>query len=108
MEDLSDHPADRAANPVVGISWDDPGPRHIPTHSHRRGQMIYAERGCVTVEAHGASFILPPHRAAWVPPETPHADGAADVAGRPRCAGSDRHAGAEIQPRRRAAAKLLG
>lgn len=73
MEDLNDHPADRAANPVVGISWDDPGQRHIPTHSHRRGQVIYAERGCVTVEAHGASFILPPHRAAWVPPETPHA-----------------------------------
>ena len=71
MEDLSDHPADRAANPVVGISWDDPGPRHIATHSHRRGQVIYAERGCVTVEAHGASFILPPHRAARVPPEPP-------------------------------------
>ena len=73
MTDLSDHPADRATNPVVGLRMDAPGPRRIATHSHRRGQVIYTERGCVSVEAHGASFVLPPHRAVWVPPETPHA-----------------------------------
>ena len=73
MTDLSDHPADRAANPVVGIRMDEPGPCRIARHSHRRGQLIYTERGCVSVEAHGASFVLPPHRAVWVPPETPHA-----------------------------------
>ena len=73
MSDLSDHPADRAANPVVGIRMDDPGPRRIATHSHRRGQVIYAERGCVSVEVQDTSFVLPPHRAVWVPPETPHA-----------------------------------
>lgn len=72
MTDLNEHPADSAANPVVGMVWDDPGPRQVPRHAHRRGQLIYSERGCVTVEVEDALFILPPNRAVWIPPELPH------------------------------------
>ena len=73
MYDLTRDPADDAANPIVGIEWDNPAPRRVERHSHRRGQLIYPERGSVTVEAEDAHFVVPPHRAVWVPPEIPHA-----------------------------------
>ena len=73
MYELADHPADHAAAPIVGEQWDEPGPQTVSWHSHRRGQLIYALRGCVTVLTEGAQFIVPPQRAVWVPPETRHA-----------------------------------
>ncbi|NIA71173.1 AraC family transcriptional regulator [Pelagibius litoralis] len=73
MYDLADHPADRAAAPIVGEYWDEPGSNSVSWHSHRRGQLIYAQRGCVRVHTEDALFVVPPHRAVWVPPETIHA-----------------------------------
>ena len=70
---LDAHPADRAPAPVVGERWDRPGPRRLPWHAHRRGQLIYAERGAVSVQAEGALFTVPPERAVWVPPSVCHA-----------------------------------
>ena len=70
---LADHPADRADAPIVGEHWDVPGPQSVSWHSHRRGQLIYAQRGCVTVMTESAHFVVPPRRAVWVPPETDHA-----------------------------------
>ncbi|MEM8755516.1 MAG: helix-turn-helix transcriptional regulator [Pseudomonadota bacterium] len=72
MATLSDHPADEAAAPVVGESWDAQGPRALPFHSHRRGQLIYTARGCVTVEAKRTLFVVPINRALWVPPGVVH------------------------------------
>ena len=72
MLDLNAHPADTATAPIVGQSWDVAGPRTVPAHRHRRGQIIYTERGCVTVEVEGAIYVVPPHRAIWVPPATLH------------------------------------
>ena len=81
MLDLDHHPADAALNPVVGQRWDAPGPRRIAPHAHRRGQLIYAESGGVAVEAGDFHFVLPPDRAAWVPPGVRHGVRyAADVA----------------------------
>ncbi|MGF1552950.1 MAG: helix-turn-helix transcriptional regulator [Paracoccaceae bacterium] len=71
--DPARHPADAAERPVVGQAWDDPGPRRIERHAHRRGQVVYVERGCAGVETDDALFVVPPHRAVWVPPETAHA-----------------------------------
>ncbi|WP_299396985.1 helix-turn-helix domain-containing protein [Pelagibius sp.] len=71
--DLADHPADLATAPIVGEHWDDPGPRSLAWHSHRRGQLVYALRGCASVRTRDALFVVPPHRAVWLPPETPHA-----------------------------------
>ena len=73
MSDPNRHPADRAGAPIVGQSWDLPGPGGVGRHRHRRGQLVYAERGPVAVEADDARFVVPPHRAVWVPPETAHA-----------------------------------
>lgn len=71
--DPADHPADRAARPIVGERWDVPEPRSVAWHSHRRGQLIHTERGCVSVLTREAHFVVPPQRAVWLPPETPHA-----------------------------------
>lgn len=70
--DLSRHPADSATRPIVGQAWDDPGPRRVALHNHRRGQIVYVERGCASVEADGMLLVVPPYRAAWIPPETLH------------------------------------
>lgn len=72
MPDYDHRPADEAPNPIVGEYWDHVGPQTIPWHSHRRGQVIHVVRGCVTVETREGLFVLPPHRAIWLPPETRH------------------------------------
>lgn len=71
--DPGDHPGDRAAAAVVGERWDVVGPRRIAPHAHARGQLIYTERGCVSVETAGMLHVAPPHRAVWLPPGTRHA-----------------------------------
>ncbi len=72
MLDLNHHPADAAKALIVGAAWNAEGPRSIPMHRHRRGQLIYAARGCVTVETADCLFVVPPNRAVWVPPELEH------------------------------------
>lgn len=44
----------------------------IPLHMHRRAQLLYAVAGIMRVETAEAAWILPPARALWLPPETPH------------------------------------
>lgn len=41
-------------------------------HQHPWGQLAYASHGIMRVELPGASFIIPPERALWVPKFTPH------------------------------------
>ncbi|MEJ0039547.1 MAG: helix-turn-helix transcriptional regulator [Gammaproteobacteria bacterium] len=43
-----------------------------PTHSHRRGQLLYACKGVMSVLTDAGGFIVPPQRAVWLPPGTPH------------------------------------
>ncbi|MEO1191889.1 MAG: helix-turn-helix transcriptional regulator [Pseudomonadota bacterium] len=72
MSRFDNRPADQASNPVVGEYWDEVAPQTIPWHSHRRGQVIHVVKGCATVRAESGIYVLPPHRAIWLPPETPH------------------------------------
>lgn len=73
MTDLNQHPADSAARGIVGQRWDDDGPQDLPAHRHRRGQLIYTACGVVTVRAESSVFVVPPHRALWMPPGADHA-----------------------------------
>ncbi|BCL74974.1 AraC family transcriptional regulator [Jeongeupia sp. HS-3] len=41
-------------------------------HQHRRAQLIYACSGVMRVETAAGNWVLPPQRALWVPPLTPH------------------------------------
>jgi quercetin dioxygenase-like cupin family protein len=44
----------------------------LPRHAHRRGQLLYATTGVVTVITDGGSWVVPPRRALWIPAEVAH------------------------------------
>lgn len=41
-------------------------------HSHARGQLLYTRAGCVRISLADQVCLLPPSRAAWIPPATAH------------------------------------
>ncbi|MEO3715584.1 AraC family transcriptional regulator [Roseateles flavus] len=44
------------------------GTREYDWHSHMRGQVFCVDSGLVHVRTVGGSWLLPPHRAGWIPP----------------------------------------
>src|SRR5277367_4751407 len=44
----------------------------IPTHFHDRHQLVYASRGVMTVRTSHDTWVVPTHRAVWIPAGTPH------------------------------------
>ena len=48
-----------------------PGPLRVPQHE-AWDTLIYACRGVLTVRAEEGSWVVPPHRAVWVPGALPH------------------------------------
>jgi len=50
--------------------------RKAPTrgswHRHRRGQLVYAAEGVLTVSTRAGLWVAPPERAVWVPPGEEH------------------------------------
>ncbi|WP_233233750.1 helix-turn-helix domain-containing protein [Bordetella sp. LUAb4] len=63
---------ERTVQPVVAYAMDPADGFVIPTHAHRRGQMLYAISGVMLVRAASGSWVVPPGRAVWVPPRTQH------------------------------------
>ncbi|EGT5710578.1 AraC family transcriptional regulator [Cronobacter dublinensis subsp. dublinensis] len=43
-----------------------------PPHYHLEGQLLYASRGVLLVEAAGRRWVIPPQRALWLPPLMEH------------------------------------
>lgn len=48
------------------------GTRETGWHQHLRGQIFCIEDGLVHVRTPQGSWLMPPHRAGWVPPGMPH------------------------------------
>ncbi|MBB3228225.1 AraC-like DNA-binding protein [Luteibacter sp. Sphag1AF] len=48
------------------------GTREIDWHHHVRGQVFCVESGLMHVRTRQGSWLLPPHRAGWIPPGEPH------------------------------------
>src|SRR4051812_47193720 len=48
------------------------GTRETGWHSHVRGQIFWIEDGLVHVRTRHGSWLLPPHRAGWIPPGVLH------------------------------------
>jgi AraC-like DNA-binding protein len=48
------------------------GTREHDWHSHVRGQFFCIESGLVHVRTRSGSWLLPPHRAGWIPPGERH------------------------------------
>jgi AraC-like DNA-binding protein len=44
----------------------------IPLHFHDRDQLVYASRGVMTVRTRDGTWVVPPHRAVWIPARVPH------------------------------------
>jgi AraC-like DNA-binding protein len=63
--------ADRHSAEVVGIALS-VGEHDSGLHSHHRGQLLYARQGCIRITLAGQLCLLPPSRAAWIPPLTTH------------------------------------
>jgi AraC-like DNA-binding protein len=58
--------------PVGAMARDLPPAYEIDWHSHPRFQLIFAVRGVMTVDTRDATWLVPPQRAVWMPPKTPH------------------------------------
>jgi len=71
LNDTTTFNADAYSAEVVGLATElrnhDSG-----AHSHRRAQLLYARQGCVRITLADQLCLLPPGRAAWIPPDTVH------------------------------------
>lgn len=58
--------------PIVGASFDYPAGVLVDPHSHATHQLIYAARGVMSVYTNRGAWVVPPHRALWVPALAEH------------------------------------
>jgi AraC-like DNA-binding protein len=72
--------SERTDGPALLAFWgsDEPenafrlGTREYDWHRHVRGQLFCIEQGLVRVRTSRGSWLLPPHRAGWIPPGVEH------------------------------------
>jgi AraC-like DNA-binding protein/quercetin dioxygenase-like cupin family protein len=57
---------------ITTLSSDYPGGHEIPSHFHDRDQLVYASRGVMTVRTAHGTWVVPTHRAVWIPAMVPH------------------------------------
>src|ERR1700735_3748028 len=60
------------SSPIVSLTHDYPAGRVIPLHFHDRDQLVYASRGVMTVRTSSGTWVVPTHRAVWIPQTMPH------------------------------------
>ncbi|MDR9862314.1 AraC family transcriptional regulator [Pseudomonas baetica] len=66
MFDPDSYPA-----PVIGIA-STLGDHDSGLHRHQRGQLLYTRKGCTRITLAQQLCLLPPSRAAWIPPGVVH------------------------------------
>ncbi len=71
IEENTQFDADKLTANVVGIAAD-VGKHDSGMHQHHKGQLLYAPQGCMTFALNDSICILPPTKAVWIPPHTPH------------------------------------
>ena len=59
--------------PVAAMAKDFADGSRIPSHRHPRAQLVFAAHGVMVVSTSQGSWVVPPNRAVWLPPETEHA-----------------------------------
>ena len=57
---------------VVATGNDYPAGTVLPSHTHKRGQCLYAITGVLTVTTTEGSWVVPPRRALWIPAGAAH------------------------------------
>jgi len=58
---------DSTPRPVVAIGNDFRAGHVLPPHHHERGQLVYGASGILMVETAQGRWVVPPHRAVWIP-----------------------------------------
>lgn len=58
--------------PLSTLSYDYPPQYEVPLHYHNVDQLVYASRGVMTVHSEDGMWVVPPHRAVWIPAKVPH------------------------------------
>lgn len=73
MEPEADHDFFARVNRPIGVAAINfPSPGVGERHSHPHAELLYAESGTLRVTTDRNSWIVPPYRAAWFPPNCPH------------------------------------
>jgi quercetin dioxygenase-like cupin family protein len=57
---------------IATLTHDYPAGHVIPLHFHDRDQLVYASRGVMTVRTSAGTWVVPTHRAVWIPAAMPH------------------------------------
>lgn len=57
---------------ITTLTHDYASGRTIPLHFHDRDQLVYASRGVMTVRTGEGTWVVPTHRAVWIPAAVPH------------------------------------
>jgi AraC-like DNA-binding protein len=68
---IFDRLADRISL-IVTLTHDYRAGHVIPPHFHDRDQLVYAARGVMTVRTRNGAWVVPTHRAVWIPEAVPH------------------------------------
>ena len=62
----------RGSAAIVTLTRDYEAGHKIPLHFHDRDQLVFASRGVMTVTANDGAWVVPVHRAVWIPARTAH------------------------------------
>src|SRR6478735_478964 len=54
------------------LTHDYPAGHVVPLHFHDFDQLVYASRGVMTVRTSQGAWVVPTHRAVWIPASVPH------------------------------------
>lgn len=65
-------PLARSTAPIISLTHDYPAGHEIPMHFHDRDQLVFASRGVMTVRTDNGAWVVPTHRAVWIPERIPH------------------------------------
>ena len=57
---------------ITTLAHDYPAGRVVPLHFHDRDQLVYASRGVMTVRTADGTWVVPTHRAVWIPATVSH------------------------------------
>src|SRR5882672_8738376 len=66
---------DDPAAPVIAVRVDVPETRaEVPSHRHRKGQLVFALGGGVTCRVPSGLWMVPPHCGVWIPGDMEHSN----------------------------------
>jgi hypothetical protein len=65
-------PLPRSNAPVLTLTRDYAAGHVIPLHFHDRDQLVFASRGVMTVRTANGAWVVPTHRAVWIPERVFH------------------------------------